>query len=100
MKIGKLSNDQLRRIVLTKLNNKHDVLLGADVGEDCAALDFGGEACVLSTDPITGACENIGALAVHISTNDIASSGARPVAMLVTMLIPPHFTLDDVETRM
>ena len=97
MKIGKLTNDQLRRIVLSKLNQKHDVLLSAGVGEDCAALDFGGEACVMSTDPITGASANIGRLAVHISANDVASSGARPIAMLVTMLIPPGCTLNDIE---
>lgn len=97
MKIGKLTNDQLRSVVLSKLTRKHDVLLGADIGEDCAALDFGGEACVMSTDPITGASANIGTLAVHISANDVASSGARPTAMLITMLIPPHLTLGDIE---
>ena len=80
-----------------KLNYKHDVLLSAGVGEDCAALDFGGEACVLSTDPITGAATHIGKLAVHISVNDVASSGARPVAMLVTMLIPENMTLDEID---
>ncbi len=97
MRIGKLSNEQLKDIVLSKLRNRHDVLLGAGVGEDCAALDFNGQACVLSTDPITGACENIGALAVHVSCNDVASSGAHPVAILVTLLIPPHKELNDVE---
>ncbi|MGI5849628.1 MAG: AIR synthase family protein [Christensenellales bacterium] len=97
MRIGKLTNEQLKRIILSKINPKHDVLAGAGVGEDCAALDFGGEACVLSTDPITGASENVGALAVHISCNDVASSGTRPVAMLVTLLVPPDNTLSDVE---
>lgn len=97
MRIGKLTNQQLKDIVLSKLHHKHDVLLGSGVGEDCAALDFNGEACVLSTDPITGACENVGALAVHVSGNDIASSGAQPVAMLVTLLVPPDKEMNDVE---
>lgn len=97
MRIGKLTNQQLKDIVLSKLHHKHDVLLGSGVGEDCAALDFNGEACVLSTDPITGACENVGALAVHVSGNDIASSGAQPVAMLVTLLVPPDKEMIDVE---
>lgn len=97
MKTGKLTNDQLQRIVLSKLNCKNDVLLSAHIGEDCAALDFGGEACVLSTDPITGAANHIGKLAVHISVNDVASSGARPVAMLVTMLIPVDTTINEVD---
>jgi hydrogenase maturation factor len=98
MNIGKLTNEQLKSIVLSKLHTKHDVLLRSGVGEDCAALDFNGEACVLSTDPVTGAAENIGKLAVHISCNDVASSGAQPEAMLVTLLIPPDKTLADVES--
>jgi len=97
MKTGKLTNEQLKSIVLSRLHPKGNVLLRSGVGEDCAALDFGGEACVLSTDPITGAVDNIGALAVYISCNDVASSGARPSAMLVTMLIPPDKTLSDIE---
>lgn len=97
MKIGKLTNEQLKSIVLSKLHPKRDVLLRSGVGEDCAALDFSGEACVLSTDPVTGAAENAGRLAVHISCNDVASSGAQPEAMLVTLLIPPGKSLSDVE---
>lgn len=97
MRIGKLTNEQLKSAVLSKLKPKRDVLLRSGVGEDCAAIDFNGEACVLSTDPITAASENIGRLAVHVSCNDVASSGARPEAMLVTLLIPPDKTLSDVE---
>jgi hydrogenase expression/formation protein HypE len=97
MNIGKLTNEQLKNIVLSRLHPKREALLRSGVGEDCAALDFGGEACVLSTDPLTGATENVGSLAVHISCNDVASSGARPEAMLVTLLIPPDKTLADVQ---
>lgn len=97
MKIGKLTNEQLKSIVLSKLQVKHDVLLRSGVGEDCAALDFSGEACVLSTDPITGATKNIGQLAISISCNDVASSGAQPEAALVTLLIPPHSTIEEIE---
>ena len=97
MRIGKLTNQQLKDIVLSKLHQKRDVLLCAGVGEDCAAVDFNGEACVLSTDPITGASKNAGTLAVHVSANDIASSGATPEAMLVTLLVPPGNELADIE---
>ncbi len=97
MRIGKLTNEQLKSIVLSKLHVKRDVLLRSGVGEDCAALDFNGEACVMSIDPITGATENIGRLAINISCNDIASSGTQPEAALVTLLIPPHSTLKDIE---
>lgn len=100
MKIGKLTNEQLKSIVFTRLHPKHDVLLRSGVGEDCAAIDFGGEACVLSTDPITGAATNLGKLAVDISCNDVASSGARPYAVLITMLVPPDSTYEDMEKVM
>ncbi|MGE5493953.1 MAG: AIR synthase family protein [Burkholderiales bacterium] len=97
MRKGKLTNEQLKSIVFSRLHPKREVLLRAGVGEDCAALDFNGEACVLSTDPLTGAAANAGSLAVHISCNDVASSGAQPEAMLVTLLIPPDKTLEEVE---
>lgn len=97
MRVGKLTNEQLKDIVLSKLHPKGDALLRSGIGEDCAAIDFNGTACVMSTDPITGATENIGKLAVNISCNDVATSGARPSAMLVTMLIPPDKTLSDIE---
>lgn len=97
MRIGKLTNEQLKDIVLSKLHPKGDVLLRSGIGEDCAAIDFNGIACVMSTDPITGAAENIGKLAVNISCNDVATSGAQPSAMLVTMLIPPDKSISDIE---
>ena len=97
MRIGKLTNEQLREIVLQKLPPAEDLLLKPTVGEDCAAIRFGDTACVISTDPITGATENAGALAVHVSANDVASSGAQPRWMLATMLVPPDKTAKDVE---
>ena len=97
MRIGKLTNEQLKEIVLDKLHSAKDVILTSGVGEDCAAIDFNGEACVLSTDPITGASDGIGTLAVHVSGNDIASSGAVPKYMLATMLVPPDKTIEDIK---
>lgn len=97
MKIGKLTNEQLQALVLSKLKvRRKEVVLGAGVGEDCAVLDFADKLCVVSTDPITGAAENAGSLAVHISANDVAAAGGEPFAMLVTMLIPPSATMEQV----
>lgn len=95
MKIGKLTNEQLNKIVLDKLHiTRKEVLIGSGVGVDCAALDFGGQYCVLSTDPITAAEQGAGTLAVHISANDIAASGGEPFAMLITILLPPQYDLE------
>lgn len=89
MKEGKLSNEALSEMIISQLKHKReDILIGPGVGEDCAAIAFGDLACVLTTDPITGATENLGELAVQISCNDIASSGLEPIALLMTLLLP------------
>jgi len=101
MKIGKLSNEQLKEIVLNKMAFRHpDVVLRSNVGEDCAAIDFGEEICLLTTDPITGAASEVGKLAVHISCNDIASNGAAPMALLLTILAPEGTTAEEIELVM
>lgn len=101
MKIGKLPNDILKNEIISKLNiNNKNVLIGPSVGEDCSVLDFGEEKCVLTTDPITGATKDIGALSVHISCNDIASSGVMPIGVMVTLLVPPKCELDDIKRIM
>jgi len=98
MEIGKLTNKDLNNLVMKHLQSKRkDVVLGSSVGEDCAAIDFGNEVCVLSTDPITGATENLGKLAVNICCNDIASSGAESVGLLLTLLCPPNTTNEEIE---
>jgi hydrogenase expression/formation protein HypE len=88
MQTGKLSPDDLTRIIFPYLGQRRpDVLLRAGIGEDSAIIDFGDWVCVLSTDPITGAAANAGWLAVHVSCNDLASNGAEPVGVLVTLLL-------------
>lgn len=101
MEIGKLPNDVLEKIVLSNIKNKRkEVLVRAAVGEDNAIIDFGKELCVVSTDPITGATKGIGKLAIHISCNDVATSGAEPLGVLMTILAPPNTTEKDLENIM
>lgn len=97
MEIGKISNELLNKIILGKLKNKRsEIILRPKIGEDCCAVDFEKYACVLSTDPITGAVSEIGRLAVHISCNDIASCGVEPIGLMVTILIPPSASEEDL----
>lgn len=101
MEIGKLPNDVLEKIIISNIKNKRkEVLVKAAVGEDNAIIDFGEEVCVMSTDPITGATKDIGKLAIHISCNDVASSGAEPIGVLLTILAPPSTTEEDIEKIM
>lgn len=92
MKTGKLPEPVLKRSVLKQLHTRRDdVLLGAAVGEDCAAVSLEeDELLILSTDPITAAANQIGELAVQITVNDLASSGAEPVGLMLTVLLPPR----------
>ena len=97
MRIGKLDNDELNELILTKFKKCRDeVVLSPRVGVDCAAVDLGGRLAVLSTDPITSAKGNIGALTVHVNCNDAAAAGAEPLGLLVTLLVPPQATKEDI----
>lgn len=98
MDVGKLPNDVLKKIVLDrfKIRNK-DIIVGPSLGEDCTAISFDDEVCVLTTDPITAAANKIGELAININLNDIASSGIDPIGVLVTILLPPKTTYNELE---
>ncbi len=101
MKEGKIPPELLKSLVFNNIKVKREeVILRPEIGEDCAAIDFGSYACVLSTDPITGASEGAGTLAIHISCNDVATSGVRPVGIMVTVLAPPSATEDDIRKVM
>ena len=92
MKIGKVPESVLKRSILNQIHTKREeVLIGAGVGEDCAVLTLPeDEVFVVSTDPITGAEKGAGKLAVQVTVNDLASSGAEPMAILVSALLPPE----------
>lgn len=99
MKIGKLDNQELRRLVLDRLPATGQfVTSGPAVGVDCSAIRFCDGQVVLSTDPITGAAAGIGRLAVMVACNDIAACGIRPSALLLTIIAPPQATADDIRT--
>lgn len=101
MEIGKIPNSILKEIVLDKIKgNRKEIIVRPKVGEDCCAVDFGENVCVLSSDPITGAANEVGRLAVHISCNDVASCGAEPLGLLVTILVPPKATQSELELIM
>lgn len=102
MEIGKVPENVLKRSVFRKIQYKRDeVLLGPGIGEDCAAIKLGeGEVFVLSTDPITGAASDIGRLAVHVTANDLATAGADPVGLMLTVLLPPGAKEEELKALM
>ncbi len=86
---GKVKPELLERLVFRYLGAEPKrLLLGPSLGEDAAAIDFGDEKLVVHTDPITGARELVGWLAVHVPCNDVATTGADPLWLSIAMLIP------------
>jgi hydrogenase expression/formation protein HypE len=97
MKEGKIPPELLKSLVFNNIKVKSkEVIMRPEIGEDCAAIDFGSYACILSTDPITGAEKGAGTLAIHISCNDVATCGVRPVGIMVTILAPTTTTEEDI----
>lgn len=94
MKVGKVPEAILKRSVLKQIQtDRPEVLLGASVGEDCAAVALReDEIFVLSTDPITGTAKDIGNLAIQITLNDLASAGAEPIGVMLTFLLPERLS--------
>ncbi|NMB01498.1 MAG: AIR synthase [Firmicutes bacterium] len=99
--MGKVSGELLQRMVLSTIQfRRDDVLVHAGLGEDCAVIDFGDEVCLVTSDPITGAVEGIGELAVHVSCNDLAANGGIPVGVQVVLLLPEHAEEEQVHRIM
>jgi hydrogenase expression/formation protein HypE len=94
MRLGKLDNDQLVRLVLDKFVSRRSETVNAPgIGRDCALVDFSGDLTAVSCDPITSAgIGQLGRLTVHVNCNDAAAAGAEPVGLLVTLLAPPSAT--------
>ncbi len=90
MKIGKIPESVLKRSVFKQIGHRREeVLVRPGVGKDCSIIEVApDEAIVLSTDPITGTANEIGKLAVHITANDIAASGAELIGIMLTVLLP------------
>ena len=98
LKAGKLDSDLQKSLVFNKITYRSDdVKVRPGIGEDCAVMDFGQYECVMSTDPISSAVNDIGRLAIHITCNDIASNGVQPLGIMLAVMLPEGTTEEDVE---
>lgn len=102
MKVGKLPENVLVRSVFKQLHTKRpEILQGAGVGEDCAAMILAeDEMFVVSTDPITGTTQDIGRVGMMVTLNDLASAGAEPVGVLLTALLPENIKESHIRSMM
>ncbi len=87
--MSKFSLDVLERRVFPFVKAQDpDIVLGAAFGEDMALTRVGGDILVSHVDPIVGAIGNIGWLSVHVSCNDVATSGVPPRWILLLVMVP------------
>jgi len=90
--IGKLPNRFLEESLAEIIQTDEQLLTGAGVGEDAAAVQLtsGDEVLVLKSDPITFATDRLAYYAIVINANDVAATGATPRWLLTTLLLPPE----------
>jgi hydrogenase expression/formation protein HypE len=94
--VGKLPPDILDKQLKQAPIYDSRIRLGPGLGLDCAVIDYGGRYLVFKTDPITFAIDQIGWYAVQVNVNDIATSGALPRWMLLSVLLPESKTSSEL----
>ena len=101
MKIGKVSGSVLKRSVFRQLKTKRaEVISGAGLGEGCAILaSFDGET-LFSTSPVTVSGKDMALYGIHSAVNNIAVCGGKPVAVLLTVLLPPECEESELKALM
>jgi hydrogenase expression/formation protein HypE len=88
---GKIPVDILKEVVFKNLGaERKEVIVGPSAGIDGAVLDLGAKSLIVSMDPITGAVERIGRLAVNVNANDVATFGVEPAFLFSCMLLPEN----------
>jgi len=88
---GKIPVDILKEVVFKNLGAKRkEVVIGPSAGIDGAVLDLGDKSLIVSMDPITGAVERIGWLAVNVNANDVATFGVEPAFLFSCIMLPEN----------
>jgi len=97
--VGKLPADLLARLLSRAPLDDPRIVLGPGVGLDCAVIEAGGRLLVLKSDPITFVTEALGHYLALVNANDVATTGAVPRWLLVTLLLPEGTTTPELAER-
>lgn len=111
MKIGKIPERVLEHSILHQIHTKRkEVVSGAGLGADCAIFALSeGElpvVCVRETEVCAGAIASANAEAVSMArliqkcANNIAVCGAKPIAIMITLMLPQTAEPEDVKKLM
>lgn len=85
---GKLTLEQLGRLLEGLPTADERVVVGPAPGEDAAVLDIGDRYLVVASDPITFTASEPGTYVVAVNANDVALYGARPRWFTWTCCLP------------
>jgi len=95
---GKIPVDLLEQVVFKHLGvHRSEVVLGPSAGVDGAVIEAGGRSLIFSMDPVTGALERIGWLAVNVNANDVATFGVKPTILFSCILLAEDSDSKEVE---
>ena len=95
---GKIPIDILKTVVFKNLGaERPEVTVGPAAGVDGTVLDIGDKSVIVSMDPITGAVERIGWLAVNVNANDVATFGVEPAFLFSCIMLPEKADSKTVE---
>lgn len=102
MKTGKVLVNILKRSIINEIKQKNtEVFKGAGVGADYALLRLKAlEDVALTTNIYEAPNPLSAALAVYKAGNNLACSGAEPVAVTVSMVLPAEFQESELKTYM
>ncbi len=91
-RVGKLNSNLLNELVSSIKKKDPRVVVGPEVGEDAAVIDFGDKYLISTTDPITFTSYKIGWYMVNVNANDIATMGGTPKWLLASIFLPENRT--------
>lgn len=94
--VGKLKLDFLDSLLSQIDVSDERVVIEPRIGEDATIIDFEKKYLVAKTDPITFTTDYIGWYLVCVNSNDIATMGAIPKWLLVTVLLPENNTTEEL----
>lgn len=97
--VGKLPPRLLETLFRSAPTTHPDLLVGPGIGLDCAVVRSGDRLLVCKSDPVTFVTEDPGRYLVRVNANDVATTGAVPRWLLVTLLLPEEGADEDMAVR-
>lgn len=101
MRLGKLSDSILKRTVLKQIKKRRsEIISGAGIGEDCAIFALSGDKFATCVVEYTVKDRQDMIRAIYKSTNNLAASGAEPIAVMLSIILPERASEEKLKKLM